>query len=78
MKIAISIPDDVFLEAERLAAELKQSRSRLYSRAIREYIARHSADSITATLDSLWAAEIDRESGFVRATSRDTLERTEW
>jgi predicted transcriptional regulator len=78
MKTAISIPDDVFLEAERLAAELKQSRSQLYSRAVREYVARHSANSITATLDAVCRAQADSGSGFVRAASRGTLERTEW
>jgi hypothetical protein len=41
MKTAISIPDDVFADAERLARRLKKSRSELYSRAIREYIGEH-------------------------------------
>jgi metal-responsive CopG/Arc/MetJ family transcriptional regulator len=36
MKTAISIPDDVFAAAERLARRLKKSRSELYSRALRE------------------------------------------
>jgi len=78
MKTAISVPDDVFLEAERLAVELKQSRSQLYSRAVREYVARHSADSITAALDAVCAAQAESGSGFVRAASRGTVERTEW
>ena len=53
MKTAISIPDDVFADAEQLARELKKSRSRLYGDAVREYIARHSAESITESLDRL-------------------------
>jgi metal-responsive CopG/Arc/MetJ family transcriptional regulator len=60
MKTAISIPDDVFAEAERLARRLKKSRSELYSRAIREYIAReyiarHGSEHVTETLDRLFA-----------------------
>jgi len=55
MKTAISIPDDVFADAERLARELKQSRSQLYSRAVREYVARHSEDSVTVALDAVCA-----------------------
>jgi len=78
MKTAISIPDDVFQEAERLAEELRQSRSQLYSRAVREFVARHSADSVTAALDAVWTAESDSASGFVHAASKCTLERTEW
>jgi len=46
MKTAISIPDDVFAAADKLARERGQSRSQLYSRAVREYLARHSEDSI--------------------------------
>ena len=42
MKTAVSIPDDVFEEAERLATELKTSRSQLYSRALQEFVARHA------------------------------------
>jgi len=78
MKTAISIPDDVFQEAERLAGVLKQSRSQLYSRAVREYVARHSADSVTAALDSVCAVESGSAAVFVRAASRRTLGRTEW
>jgi metal-responsive CopG/Arc/MetJ family transcriptional regulator len=42
MKTAISIPDEVFEEAERLAIELQTSRSQLYSRALQEFVARHA------------------------------------
>ena len=78
MKTAISIPDDLFQAAEALAAELSQSRSQLYSRAVREYVARHSADRITAALDAVCALESEEESDFVRTASKRTLKRTEW
>jgi metal-responsive CopG/Arc/MetJ family transcriptional regulator len=79
MKTAISIPDDVFQEADRVAAELKQSRSQLYSRAVREYIARHSADSVTAALDAVYAGENDQsELELVRVAARRTLEHSDW
>ncbi len=77
MKTAISIPDDVFSDAERLARELNQSRSQLYSRAVREYVARHSTDSVTAALDHV-CAEVPAESGFTTSAAKRTLERTEW
>jgi len=78
MKTAISIPDDVFDDAERLARELNQSRSALYSRAVREYVARHAPDSVTATLDALLADEIDPDSEFARVAARRALERSDW
>jgi predicted transcriptional regulator len=78
MKTAISIPDDVFADAERLARELNQSRSQLYSRAVREYVARHSADSITAALDAVCAEDAAADTGFAARAARRGFERTEW
>ena len=78
MKTAISIPDDVFADAERLARELKQSRSQLYSRAVREYVARHSADSVTAALDAVCEEVGADDTGFATHAARRSFERTEW
>lgn len=77
MKTAISIPDDVFEEADRLAQKLHQSRSQLYSRAVREYVARHSADDITEALDAIYANE-SADAAFAMAVARRALERVEW
>lgn len=78
MKTAISIPDDVFADAERLARELNQSRSQLYSRAVREYVARHSADSVTAALDAVCAQDAAAATRFAARAARRSFERTEW
>jgi metal-responsive CopG/Arc/MetJ family transcriptional regulator len=79
MKTAISIPDDVFQEADRLAAEQGKSRSELYSRAIREYVARHSSERITAALNAVYAEpEDEAELEFVDMVARETLRRSEW
>lgn len=78
MKTAISIPDDVFTEADRLARRLRQSRSQLYSRAVREYVARHTADDVTVALDAIYAQEAPAPDEFGRKAARRTLERSEW
>jgi predicted transcriptional regulator len=78
MKTAISIPDDLFAEADRLAHKLNQSRSQLYSRAVREYVARHSTDDVTEALDELYAAEDSTDTGFATAAGKRTLEHVEW
>jgi metal-responsive CopG/Arc/MetJ family transcriptional regulator len=81
MKTAISIPDEVFAEAERLAKRQKKSRSRLYAEAVSEYLARHDDDSVTEAINKVLAdpeatdPELD---AFVAAWARRTLERTEW
>jgi len=77
MKTAISIPDDLFDDAERLARAQKKSRSRLYGDAVREYVARHSAERVTETLDRV-CAEAGSGGAFTRTTARRTLERSDW
>src|SRR5665811_1887499 len=72
MKTAISIPDDVFADAERLAQVLNTSRSRLYARAVREFIVRHAPDGVTAALDEV-CSEIGREAVVVAADLRADL-----
>lgn len=55
MKTAISLPDPVFRSAERLAARLGVSRSELYCRALKELLARHDEDAVTAQLDAVYS-----------------------
>jgi hypothetical protein len=51
MKTAISLPEKVFREAERFARRLGKSRSRLYSEAIAEYLARHAPNDVTESMN---------------------------
>jgi predicted transcriptional regulator len=78
MKTAVSIPDDVFQGAERLARRSKKSRSQLFSDAVREYIARHAPDDVTAAMDRVCAELGEGSDHFVSAAARRTLERSEW
>jgi hypothetical protein len=78
MKTAISIPDDVFEEAERLAAELQTSRSQLYSRALKEFVARHAPDRLTEAMNRVVdevGSEVDE---FSQRAAYRVLERVEW
>ena len=78
MKTAVSIPDDVFEQAERLARRMKKSRSELFSQALVEYLARHAPDHVTETMNQV-CAEIDTEPDpFVSVASQRVLERSEW
>jgi hypothetical protein len=78
METAISIPDDVFAEAERLTHRLGMSRSQLYTEAIREYLARHDDDAVTEALNRVYETEDSRPDAFLTAAARRVLERTEW
>jgi hypothetical protein len=80
MKTAVSIPDEVFEGAERLARRTKRSRSRLFSDALREYLARHSPEEITETMNKVCDDLGDDAAPdlFVSAAARRILENTEW
>lgn len=78
MKTAISLPDDVFRDAERLAKRLKKSRSELYREALAEYVARHEPEAVTRALNQLVKTLDSRPDRFTAAAARRTLERSEW
>jgi len=57
MKTAISIPDPIFEEADRLARRLGMSRSQLYAVAVRSYLKDHETEAVTAALDKVYGEE---------------------
>ena len=78
MKIAVSIPDDVFDGAERLARRTKKSRSRLYSDALREYLAHHTPEEITEGMNTVCAEIGEEKDPFLSSAARRILENIEW
>lgn len=79
MKTAVSIPDEIFEEADRLARRAKKSRSQVFSDALREYLARHSPDRVTKAMDeALDAIGSEAADVFVGAAARRRLKRVEW
>jgi predicted transcriptional regulator len=58
VKTAISLPDELFQQADELARKLGIPRSQLYARALSEYLDAHRPGQITSALDAVYA-EID-------------------
>lgn len=77
MKTAVSIPDDVFDKAERLARRTKKSRSQLFSDALKEYVARHASDEVTEAMNRA-CEETGVRDPFAGKAARRVLERSEW
>ncbi len=78
MKTAISIPDDLFRDAEVLARRQKKARSSLYAEALRLYIDQHRGEGITEQLNRVYAevpAGLDDE---LLRLQRETLLKSEW
>ncbi len=80
MKTAVSVPDDVFEKAERLARSAGRSRSEVYSAALREYVARHAPNEVTEQLDRvvLDIGEPADSDSVMRAAARKTIESSDW
>lgn len=78
MKVAVSIPDELFKQAERLAKKLKKSRSKLYALAVAEYLARQREAEITESVNRA-LAEVDNQADpFVEAAADEVMRNLEW
>ena len=78
MKTAISIPDEIFNEAEGLASRLGISRSQLYAKAVAEYTKQCKTVNVTEKLNQVYSQEkgtLDKELSFMQLRS---LEKEEW
>ena len=78
MKTAVSIPNDVFQGAERLARRTKKSRSQLFSDAVKEYVARHAPEDVTEAMDRVCNELGTASDKFVSSAAGRILERSEW
>jgi metal-responsive CopG/Arc/MetJ family transcriptional regulator len=54
MKTAISIPDEIFSQAEELAKTMHISRSKLFTLAISEFIEEYDNQGITSKLNKVY------------------------
>jgi metal-responsive CopG/Arc/MetJ family transcriptional regulator len=54
MKTAISIPNNIFESAEKLANQLGKSRSQLYTQALTRYIKEQRGDNVTRKLNEVY------------------------
>ena len=78
MKVAISLPDELFEETERLVRKAGKTRSEVYRMALEDYVARHDTDRIREAIDSALRNIEAPETEFTTAAARKVLERSEW
>ena len=78
MKVAVSIPDDVFESADALAKRLRLSRSGVYASALAEFIAKHRAGKVTERLDAVYGAHDSRVEPAVRRAQARSVGRESW
>lgn len=78
MKVAVSIPEDLFDSAEALGKRLKVSRSRLYATAIAEFLAKHRGGKVTERLDRVYGTEESRLDEPLRRLQKRLVGREPW
>lgn len=78
MKTAISIPDNLFAEAEQMARQLGMSRSELYARAVEAYLEEHRDETITDILNQLYTVEESSLDPFLQQLQVVSLTQDEW
>ncbi|MDO9453950.1 MAG: hypothetical protein Q7J29_13950 [Stagnimonas sp.] len=78
MKVAISVPDTIFHEAEMLASALNKSRSQLYAEALAGFVRTHSAHNITQRINAVCARESTRLDPAFAAAQFRVLSRETW
>lgn len=74
MRTAVSIPDDVFNEAEELAKRSRISRSELYANALRVLL--REDRGVTEALDRVYRRVPSDH--VVNAAARRTVSRSDW
>ena len=78
MKTTVSIPDDIFERAERLASQRRQSRSEMYAAALDEYLARHAQDEVTEAINRVCGEVGGNNDIFLATVGRRVLADSEW
>ena len=80
MKTAISMPDEVYEQAQRCAKKLGISRSELVTRALRRFLEDEQADAVRASYDEAFGSDAgdDDVRDLRREATRIALAKVEW
>jgi metal-responsive CopG/Arc/MetJ family transcriptional regulator len=78
MKTAVSLPDDLFQEAEATARRLQVSRSELYAKAIAAFLKQHDSSVITERLNAVYSRRQAKLDGELHRAQLKSLEKDAW
>lgn len=78
MRTIISLPDELYEDAEAETKRLRISRSRLYSMALSEYLSRRRSANITAKLNEVYSKAGSRLPKGVRELQGRAVFRNSW
>ncbi|MGQ0623589.1 MAG: CopG family ribbon-helix-helix protein [Sporichthyaceae bacterium] len=75
MKVAVSLPDELFAQADVVAERLGLNRSQLYAQALEEFLAGRGEDPVTVGLNELAQCG---DAGSGRAAGRRLIDEGAW
>jgi metal-responsive CopG/Arc/MetJ family transcriptional regulator len=78
MKTAVSVPDDLFRQAEVAARRLRMSRSKLFATAISEFLDRLQGDAVTARLNEVYSRRPAKVDSALHRAQMKTLDKDSW
>jgi len=78
MKTAISIPNSLFTEAEKLAKRLGMNRSQLYSRAVMNFVENNRSRNITKLLNDVYKKEESKVDKVLYKMQIESMDNDEW
>ena len=78
MKTAISIPDEVFESAEKLAEETGVSRSQLYVTALRSYLEQQQGMKVMEKLNDIYGREESALDPVLKKLQSKVIRREKW
>jgi len=78
MKTAISIPDRLFDAADQYAKNHGLSRSKLYAKAMEQYLDQHPADHITDELNKVYRGDNSNLDSVTSSLQSHSIEQEKW
>jgi metal-responsive CopG/Arc/MetJ family transcriptional regulator len=78
MKVAISLPDEIYREADSVAKSLGVSRSELYARAVADFLDSRRPAKISAQLNEVYKTKRASVDPALARMQRRTIEKEKW
>ena len=78
MKTAVSLPNDLFKQADAVARRLRVSRSQLYASAISEFLDRHQAESVTKRLNEIYSRSPAKVGAALHRAQLKSVKKNSW
>ena len=78
MKVAVSIPDNIFEAAERLAKQRSVPRSQIFAEALASYIESRSSEAITSKLNEVYDQELSAVENGLAQAQHDSISHEAW